>query len=183
MRKHSVALLLMSTVAMSAPTAAEDRPAVVGNGNKVRVTPAGAGRFQATVLEVQPDALLVRVGDGETRRIALSGLERLEVARGRKGHVLQGALIGFIPGFAFGAYAGNALGCDDQGPDCTDVGTAVGLGLMLGGISAVAGGLVGLAVRGDRWAKVARPDGPGPRVGAALVPVPKGLAARLTLSF
>jgi hypothetical protein len=165
------------------PAAAQDAGPLAG-GDKVRVTRTGAGRFQATVLEVQPGALLVRIGEGGPQRIELSGLQRLEVARGRRGHVLQGALIGFLPGFALGAYAGNALGCDDQGPDCTDVGAAVAAGLMLGGVTAVAGGLVGLAVRGDRWKKVDLPAGrTGPQVGAALAPVPRGVGARVTLSF
>jgi hypothetical protein len=174
--------LLSILLAAAAPVAARDT-ASVRAGDKVRLTPSGVGRFKATVLEVQEDALVVRVGEGAPQRIALSGLQRLEVARGRRGHVLQGALIGFLPGFAFGAYAGNALGCDDQGPDCTDVGAAIAGGLMCGGITAVAGGLVGLAVRGDRWEKMPLPARHGANIGAAVVPVPKGVGARLTLSF
>ena len=173
---------LLVLLAAAVPAAAGD-VASVALGDKVRLTHPGAGRFQATVLDVQPGALVVRVGEGAPRRIELSGLQRLEVARGRRGHVLQGALIGFLPGFLFGAYAGNALGCDDQGPDCTDVGAAVAVGLMCGGITAVAGGLVGLAVRGDRWEKVALPGARAPRIGAAVVPVPKGVGAGVTLSF
>jgi hypothetical protein len=180
MKIRAMALLLALT---AAPARAEDGGTTLATGDKVRLTPAGASRFKATVLEVQPDALIVRVGAGEPQRIALSGLKRLEVARGRKGHVLQGAFIGFLPGFVLGAYAGNVIGCDDQGPDCTDVGAAVATGLMLGGISAAAGGLVGLAVRGDRWEKVELASGAGTRVGAAVVPVPRGVGARITLSF
>lgn len=174
-------LLLLLFVA-AVPAAAQT--ATVAAGDKVRVTAASAsGRFKATVLEVRPDALVVRIGEGAPQRIDLSGVQRLEVARGRRGHVLQGALIGFLPGFAFGAYAGNVLGCDDQGPDCTDVGAAVAGGLMVGGITAVAGGLVGLAVRSDRWEKVALAGGRGPKIGAAVAPLPKGVGARLTVSF
>jgi hypothetical protein len=170
-------------LAAALPAAAET-PATVGAGDKVRVTAAAAsGRFKATVLEVQPDALVVRVGDGAPQRIELSGLRRLEVARGRRGHVLQGALIGFLPGFVLGAYTGNALGCDDQGPDCTDVGAAAAVGLMFGGVTAVAGGLVGLAVRGDRWKRVELPATRGPKIGVALTPLRGGVAARASVSF
>jgi hypothetical protein len=179
MKPFLVAVLLAAAV----PVAAQE-PAHVSTGDKVRLTPTGAGRFKATVLDVQPDALVVRLGEGAPRRIALSGLSRLEVARGRRGHVLQGALIGFLPGFVLGAYAGNALGCDDQGADCTDVGAAVAGGLMAGGVTALAGGLVGLAVRGDRWQKVELPAGrTAPKVAAALAPLPGGVGARITLSF
>lgn len=176
-------LLFPILMVAAVPAAAQTR-APLSTGDTVRFTQAGAGRFRATVLEVQPGALVVRVGEGAPRQIVLSGLERLEVARGRRGHVLQGAAIGFLPGFAFGAYAGNVLGCDDQGPDCTNVGAAVATGLMAGGVTAVAGGLVGLAIRGDRWEKVALPAGrTGPQIGGAVVPVPRGVAGRLTLSF
>ena len=180
MKRLFLATLLMAAGAGSADAG---ETANVATGDKVRLTPAGSGHFQATVLEVEPDALVVRIGSGQPQRIPTSGLKRLEVARGRKGHVLQGALIGFVPGFAFGAYIGHVIGCDEQGPNCTDIGAAVGAGLILGGISAAAGGLVGLAVRGDRWQRVDLPAGRGPQVGAALAPVPKGVGARLTLSF
>ena len=182
--KKTPLVLLLSTVALAAPAGAQDSRHPV-SGDKVRLKHPGSGRFAATVLEVHPDALVVRTTpDGPPQRIALSGLRRLEVARGRRGHVLQGAAIGFLPGFVLGAYAGNALGCDDQGPYCTDVAAAAATGLMLGGITAVAGGLVGLAIRGDRWEKVELPAGrTGPQVGAALAPVPRGVAGRLTLSF
>jgi hypothetical protein len=174
---------LIVGVLAAVPAAAQDSPSVA-TGDKVRLTPSGAGRFQATVLEVQPDALVVRLGSGVPQRIPTSGLKRLEVARGRRGHVLQGALIGFVPGFAFGAYAGRALDCSDQGSDCTELDAAVATGLMLGGLSAAVGGLVGLAVRGDRWQKVElSASRPGPRIGAALAPVPRGMGARVTLSF
>jgi hypothetical protein len=171
--------------AAAAVPASQDQPNLTsGDTVRLRTADAGSRRLTAIVVEVQPDALLVRTApDAPARRIPLADLQRLEVARGRHGHVLQGAAIGFLPGFIFGAYAGNALGCDDQGPNCTDVGAALGVGALLGGITAVAGGLVGLAVRSDRWQELPLSSTRSTRLGAALTPVRGGLGARVVVSF
>jgi hypothetical protein len=170
-------------VLAAATAAAADEAAAVAAGDKVRLAPAGGRRFSAVVVEAEGDTLMVRTSpDGPPTRVPLAGLRRLEVARGRRGHVLQGTLIGFVPGFLFGAYVGNVLGCDDQGPHCSDPGAALAGGAMVGGITAVAGGLVGLAVRGDRWQDVAVAR-PRARVGVSVLPVPGGRGARIGLSF
>ena len=168
-------------LALAAAASAEDGPPVAA-GDKVRLTPSDGRRFSAVVVETEPDALVVRTGpDAAPTRVPLAGLQRLQVARGRRGHFKQGALVGFVPGFAFGAYVGNLFGCDDQGPDCTSGGDALRLGAITGALTGLAGGLVGLAIRSDRWVDVT--GRPAPRVGAALVPVRGGAAARLAVSF
>lgn len=170
-------------VLAAAATAGADDGVGLAAGDKVRLTPSSGRRFSAVVVDTEADTLVVRTSpDGAPTRVPLAGLRRVQVARGRRGHVMQGALIGFVPGFLFGAAVGYVLGCDDQGPHCSGA-TAPTLagGAMVGGITAVAGGLVGLAVRGDRWVDV--PGRAGPRVGGLVVPVRGGAAARLALSF
>jgi hypothetical protein len=182
-----IALAIVLLAAATAARASNDpAPAGLAAGQKARLTPAGTGqgRFTGIVVEVQPDALLVRrKADAPPERVLLGGLSRLEVARGRRGHFPQGALIGFVPGFLLGAYAGQVLGCDDQGPDCTAADSAAAGGLMLGGLTGLAGGLVGLAIRTDKWARVPIPGSGQARLGAVVVPVRGGVAARLALSF
>lgn len=178
MKAAAMALLLAGL----ATVAAADEARSVGAGDKVRMTLAHR-RFSAVVVDVEGEALVVRTGpDAAPTRVPLADLQRLEVAHGRRGHVKEGALIGFVPGFVFGAIVGNALGCDDQGADCTAVPAALATGAVAGGITAVAGGLVGLAVRSDRWVDVPA-TARATRIGAALVPLRGGAGVRLAVSF
>jgi hypothetical protein len=182
MKRFSLAMALLA----AAPVVAQDTASLAA-GEKVRLTAARAGtaRFTAVVVEVEPDALVVRTArDAPARRVPLADLARLEAARGRRGHLKEGALIGFVPGFAFGAYVGHVFGCDDQPSDCTALGDALALGAITGGITAAAGGLIGLAIRTDRWQRVPLgPPGRTARVAASVMPVRGGLAGGLALSF
>ncbi|HET8648198.1 MAG TPA: hypothetical protein VFO85_22065 [Vicinamibacteria bacterium] len=187
MRQHVLPVMgLLATLLPGAARAQEGAGGVSG-GDKVRLTWAGqdGSRLVATVLETGPGALVVRPrGGGPPLQVELDRLQRLEVARGRRGHFKEGALIGFLPGFAFGAHVGNVLGCDDQGSDCTAIDAALVVGAITGSITAVAGGLVGLAIRSDRWKELPVPGARGrARLGAALVPLRGGAAAGVTLSF
>jgi hypothetical protein len=181
MRMKAVGLVLV--LVGLATVAAADESRSVGAGDKVRLT-LGERRFSAVVVEAEGDALVVRTGpDAAATRVPLADLTRLQRASGRRGHVKEGALIGFVPGFLFGAWVGGALGCDDQGPGCSALPTALAVGGVTGGATAVAGALIGLAVRGDRWVDVPVARSAQPRTSVALVPVRGGAAARFALSF
>jgi hypothetical protein len=175
---------LWAVLVLAGSTAAgADEAAGVAAGDKVRLTPADGRRFSAVVVETEPDALVVRTGpQAAPTRVPLAGLQRVQVARGRRGHVKEGALIGFVPGFLFGAVIGHVLGCDDQGPNCSGATRAtLAAGTMVGGITAAAGGLVGLAVRTDRWVDAAPSP---PRVQGVILPLPGGgAAASVAVSF
>jgi hypothetical protein len=174
---------LLAALVLAAATAGADEARGIAAGDKVRLTPSSGRRFSAVVVEADGDALVVRTGpEAAPTRVPLAGLERMQVARGRRGHFKTGALIGFLPGFLFGGFVGGALGCDDQGPGCSAGGDALRLGAITGGITGLAGGLVGLAIRTDRWQDVAAP-GPRARVGVSLLPTAGGAGARIGLSF
>src|SRR5215216_2586656 len=114
MKAAGMALVLTGLAAVAA---ADD--ARLAAGDKVRLTPSDGRRFAGTVVDFEGETLLVRTGpDAAVTRVPLADLQRLQVARGRRGHVKQGALIGFVPGFLFGAWVGAVVGCYDQGPDC-----------------------------------------------------------------
>ena len=179
-----LAVLLLASAAGAA--GADDRPLAVKAGEKVRLTPTDSASrcLTGTVLEVQPDALIIKFKwSGESRRVPFSALGRLEVADGRHGHFKAGALVGFVPGFALGYLVGSAISCYEHGSDCSGLGPGLGLGTIWGGVTALAGGLVGLAIRTDRWHGVTLPTGRTARMEAAIVPTRGGLAARLAVSF
>jgi hypothetical protein len=184
MKNTMLAVLLLASAA--GPAGAGDSPPAMKAGEKVRLTPAdpGSRRLTGTVLEVQPDALVIKFKrNGQFERVPFSALGRLEVARGRRGHSQAGALVGLVPGFAFGYLLGSVVGCIDQGSNCNGFGAGLVGGAYVGGVTALAGGLIGLAIRTDRWNEVPLPSGRSARLGAAVVPLRRGVAAGLTLSF
>jgi hypothetical protein len=116
---------------------------------------------------------------GDPIRVPLDAFERLEVARGQRRHFWTGAAIGFVPGFAFGFFAGWVLGCDDQGRDCTAYDAAFALGGILGAGTGIVGGLVGLLFKSDRWERVSTR-----RVRVTVRPLPRrGVAIGVSLGF
>ena len=126
MKKTTLALVLLAVTAASAVEAQETPPDVAA-GDKVRLTRAGWGqqRFTATVVEVQRDVLLIRTEPkGPPRSVSLAGLAKLEVARGKRNYSAAGALIGAVPGFLLGLWAGG-MSCFDAERPCSGTETGI----------------------------------------------------------
>ena len=107
-------------------------------------------------------ALLVPEGDSlrldrgkESAPLAIpqAAVARVWVADGTRRHFWKGGLIGLVAGGALGALAGSAAGgCYS---DCSSGGSATGEGLLVGAAAGfLAGGGIGLLIRGDRWREV-----------------------------
>lgn len=110
------------------------------------------------------DSLWVRpLRTADTLLLTLPPLARLEINRGRKGHLLGGALIGLGSGALAGAVLGAAMG-SDCGPDpypgvhfdciAPRDQAALIVGAVGGGVGAAVGAIVGSLVRTDRWEPV-----------------------------
>jgi hypothetical protein len=182
MKPSSLVPILLAAAVPAFPQA----DPVVASGDKVRFIVAGSNfrHLGATVMEVQPDALVVRTSAGEQpRRIALSGVSRLEVARGRRSNFGKGFLIGFIPGAAFGAVAGAGLSCGDGATNCASAGGALVGAAVVGATTGLLGGLIGHAVRTDRWVPVPTQPRGRARLGGAVIPARGGVGARLSVTF
>jgi hypothetical protein len=173
---------VLALAAWLAGAAAVGAEGLVSPGERVRFRAAtvGGGRQQGTVVEQDATALTIRLtAGGDPIRVPLDAFERLEVARSQRRHFWTGAAVGFVPGFAFGFFAGWVLGCDDQGRDCTAYGAALATGAILGAGTAVVGGLVGLLFKSDRWERVSTS-----RVRVTLLPLPRrGVAIGVSVSF
>ncbi len=154
-----LAAAFLSVSVSSAGLAGEGAlPAPLTPGDRVRFAadPPAPRWTKARVVEVEGDTLVVRLHEnGPATRVPIASARALEVSRGSRRRWPEGAVIGFVPGFAFGAYAGHVLGCDDQGPGCTAWPATLAAGAVLGASTAAVGALVGLLFKKERWEPVA----------------------------
>ena len=132
-------------------------------GTRVRVTHPGEGRRVGTVLAFTSDSLTVRWDAADAAStLPLARVTRVEVSRGRLSRKRRGAGRGFLVGASAGALLGLTMyekpACARDAIDgwCQDfgrVGGAVGSGLLIGGVGAAVGAIVGSRQR-DRWQEV-----------------------------
>lgn len=124
-------------------------------GARVRVTSPqdGLKREIATVVGVRGDSLAV-TGRSGSRTIAFSNVTSLEVSRGRRSMFMRDTALGF----GVGALAGAVIGvvsyeeCTECwfGPSSVSESAMMG-GAVLGAMGLVAGALVGVFDRAERW--------------------------------
>jgi len=173
MKRNEMSLAMVVVALLAGPTAADPKPLVLETGDKIRWRLATEKTGQGVVREVGPDWLRVEDKRGASLRLDKTALQSLAAVRGKKRNPLGGALIGFLPGAAFGAFAAGAM-CD-YGSPCS-YGTAA---LVVGGMTAVVGAGVGALIKTDRWQQA-----PVSRVRFALAPAKGGgVRAALKLSF
>ena len=174
---------MLALLLAPAAARASDADPSVAVGDRVRARDDGGRRVTGRVVEVLPDALVVRVtARAQARRLDLSRLDRLEVSRGEHGNARAGAVAGFVPGFIFGLIGG-AAGCIDAEGHCNAFATALIGGLVVGAVTGGIGGLVGWAVRTEHWENVHLPRGGRLQWVPAVIPVRGGAGAGLTLRF
>jgi len=161
----SFALLVTPGVVWS-----QEPPAIV-RGSRIRITELGAGRNESrsgTVVTAGADTIVLSFDSGGVGvPFALARISRIEVSRGRKGHIAAGVGLGFLAGAGTGALVG--------GLAAPKTSKGSGIHAVLGaGIGAGAGMLVGAgigafwwkterweAVPSSRWHVSAWPGGPG----------------------
>jgi len=197
MRRTLSSMILGLAVAVraggAASAAAEEPPdprlSAAVAGDRVRLRKTGERHLlTGKVLEIDQETLVLARGrEGGVLRVPVASLDRLEVARGRRGHAGLGAAIGFVPGALFMGTVVGVLACDDQGGHCSSVVPALVGGLLGGAATGAVGALVGLAVRTDRWQPVplAGPAaGRKPTVGIDLAPTSgRGFRVGVSVGF
>jgi hypothetical protein len=139
-------------------------------GDRIRYRIGTEKTVKAMVLETDPEWLRIEDERGASHRLDKSALQSLAVVRGKRRNALGGALIGFLPGAAFGAFAAGAM-CDRDSP-CNVAPVA----LVLGGMSAVLGAGVGALIKTDHWE-----EAPVSRVRFGIAPARGGVRAAVTL--
>ena len=123
------------------------------------------------------DSIVLAVNsEGLHQAIPRDLMTRFDVYAGRKSHLWVGAGIGLLGGAVAGAVTWTSIGgcklVDDS--ECRMYGA-----LLIGGIGAVVGGVVGAFIwKTDRWEEV-----PLDRLRVSLVPKRDGFALGLSVSF
>jgi hypothetical protein len=180
MRKPMVSVGLVALALVPFATlAAQEQPPPLEPGARVRVTAPNLGveKQQATFRALRGDTLVVTADS--TVYCPLGHVERLDVYQGRTSHPWRGAAIGAAVGGTAGFITGVALGGGCIDSNCFT-------GAQVGGILAVAGGVVGgliglgvgSAIKTDRWDEV-----PLDQFRVSFVPRPDGLALSMSVAF
>lgn len=149
-------------------------------GARVRVTaPSLVSPLIANYLEMRGDTVVLiedRAGKG-LWSIPYNEIRSLHLAAGQRRsyppYIVRGAVIGGVGGFAIGAIAAASL----QPSDTSRKFKRVTTGLVVGGIGAVIGGLVGSRYSVEHWSPINLPR----RV--SLVPTRHGAELRVDLLF
>jgi hypothetical protein len=89
----------------------------------------------------------ITFNDGRDNTLLYSSIDKMHVKRGQKTKVVTGALIGIMTGASIGLALGSGHEDDIGGAPFIFATAGAGLGL-------IAGSLVGLAIKTDRWKEV-----------------------------
>jgi len=163
---------LLLAVLLAGEARAQSSELRIQVGDRIRYAIGTDKTAKAVVLETDPEWLRVEDKRGVSHRLDKSALQSLAVVRGKRRNPLGGALIGFLPGAAFGAFAAGAM-CDRDSP-CNVAPAA----LVVGGMSAVLGAGVGALIKTDHWE-----EAPVRGVRFGIAPTRGGVRAAVSLSF
>lgn len=158
------ALALVSIGSVVAAQTNGDPAVDIGSRIRLKTAPAAAyGWLSGRVVALSEDSLwLARTGTGKPRAVPLGSIRRLEVSRGRRSNLLKGLGIGL----ASGVVLGGAIGFIEGGDPPCETGAfvpcfrfsaeekAAAYALVLGGVGALLGGVIGAVTHTERWAEV-----------------------------
>lgn len=120
-------------------------------GDRVRVRLRTEDSFRARFLAASAETLYFASDKRlrHERHMAFNAIEGLDRRTGSHGHLLAGALLGIVAG----AGIGMLISTSEEGGSTQWVDTVI-YGLAGAGSGLVVGSVVGLSVRGDRWAPI-----------------------------
>jgi len=163
-------LVTVLAVASSTSIIAQEQALQPGQRVRVTVPSLDLSKHQDTFQRVAGDTLVL-----SSAGYALPDVTRFDVYAGRKSHLWLGAGIGLLAGAITGAVTWTSIGdcgfVDDS--ECRFYGS-----LLFGGVGAVAGGVVGLLIKTDRWEEV-----PLDRLRLSIAPTRNGLGIGARIAF
>jgi len=183
-RPRMLAAFALLTSLVANTVAAEE----LGTGARVRVILKGIGTkpIVGSLVASDAEALTLRTGKGEPRRVLVADVRRLEVSRrpGRRGRgALIGLAVGAVGGFIWGS-SSNSDGCQPSpGNPCwfgteplfSDSESGAMGAVLFSGVGALVGAIV---APGEKWEHLS-----DPRVRVSVAPARRGAAVALSLRF
>jgi len=168
--------LLALALSVCPPIVAAQQPWPLEPDQRVRISSPGA-RGVFVVQSVGSGEIMLAQASGEVLTVSSGSITRLDVSRGprpRSAGFGRGLAFGFIGGALVGIVTGLADGDDvcEPGSWCilqmSAEEKALAGGVAFGALGGLAGGVVGAALPGERWQRVA------PRAHLTLTPAPGG---------
>jgi len=156
--RSSMTLGLTVALLSSSQIAAQDSSVTLHPGQIIRVSGTKGFRFTGEFIGQDSTGLVIRPSDGQTRRVPLAWISKVEIRTGHKSKAGTGALIGASAGVLVGASA--VAGLDNMqvglgGDDgCCSESDYVGGALTFAAIGAGVGALVGAVSHKDTWVRV-----------------------------
>jgi hypothetical protein len=145
----TVALLSGSDIA------AQDSSLALRPGQVIRVSGAKGFRFTGEFMGRDSSALVIRPSDGETRRVPLGWVSKVEVRTAHKSKTGTGAVIGGTTGALLGLAA--VAGVDNDpwlGTDCCSPGEYASGAVLFGVAGGGLGAVIGALSHKDTWVSV-----------------------------
>ncbi|HEY7614639.1 MAG TPA: hypothetical protein VH764_16700 [Gemmatimonadales bacterium] len=172
-------LLLLTPALLPAQEATVPRP---GSRVQVHLTDPTPRVVRGTLLSAESGSYrLLRDGGRDTLAFSTAAVSQLDTTAGRRTRAGKGALLGGGIGMAAGlalGLAATAEGCNGfcEDPSPGEIGA---VSLIVGGMGAAIGALIGSATHSDRWVPAS-----GPRTGIGLAPTigRRGVGLMFTMS-
>lgn len=147
----TVALLSGSDIA------AQDSSVALRPGRVIRVSGAKGFRFTGEFMGRDSAALVIRPSDGQSRRVPLDWIGKIEVRTAHKSVAGTGAAIGGATGALLGLAAVASVDNDPWlGTDCCSPGEYASGALILGAAAGGVGAAIGALTHKDTWTRVPR---------------------------
>jgi hypothetical protein len=157
--RNIILAITVFTLVSAAPAVAQGalwlRP-----GAKVRVTAPTLGLSEqvGSVQELKGDTLVLQVDamrrghlQADTLHVTVPAITKLDVGTGRRGHLLEGAGIGFLLGAVIGLASGDDPPAEGFLSSSYSAGEKAGaLGVVIGSVGAI----IGATHKSDKWAEV-----------------------------
>jgi hypothetical protein len=144
----SLALLSGSEIA------AQDSPVALRPGQVIRVSGAKGFRFTGEFMGRDSSALVIRPSDGQSRRVPLGWISKLEIRTAHKSGAGTGALIGATTGAVLGLAAVAGIDNDEFFDPCCSAGGYASGAVLFGAAAGGLGAVIGALSHKDTWVRV-----------------------------
>jgi hypothetical protein len=152
--RTSIMLGLTVALLSGSDIAAQDSSVALRPGQVIRVSGAKGFRFTGEFMGRDSSALVIRPSDGQTRRVPIVWIGKVEVRTAHKSGAGTGALIGGTTGAVLGLAAVAGIDSDEFFDPCCSPGEYASGALILGAVAGGVGAAMGALTHKDTWTRI-----------------------------